>query len=46
MQQAIQQIEAAAQIANKQVTAYKTMLFVSFGLSIAAMSACIYLLVR
>ena len=46
MQQAIQQIEAAAQAANKQVAAYKTMLFVSFGLSIAAIATSVYILVR
>ncbi|HSI29345.1 MAG: hypothetical protein ACAH05_02445 [Methylophilus sp.] len=46
MQQAIQQIEAAAKVANKQVAAYKTMLFVSFGLSIAAISTCVYILTK
>lgn len=46
MQQAIQGIEAAAQKAEKQVTAYKTMLFVSLGLSIVSLAGFVYLFTR
>ncbi|HSI45906.1 MAG TPA: hypothetical protein VK950_06985 [Methylophilus sp.] len=46
MQQAIQGIEAAAQKAQTQVTAYKTMLFVSLGLSTASLATCLYILFR
>ena len=46
MQQAIQELEGAAQQANKQLAAYKTLLFASLGLSIVSLAACIYLFVR
>lgn len=45
MQQAIEGIEMASQEAKKQLTAYKTMLFVSLGLSAVSLATCIYLLV-
>ena len=46
MQQAIQGMEGIAQEARKQVAAYKTMLFVSLGLSAVSLATCIYLLAR
>jgi len=46
MQLAIQALDEAGQAAKKQVAAYKTMLFVSFGLSMTSALLCIYLLLR
>lgn len=46
MQQAILALEDAAEEARTQVTAYKTMLFLSLGLSATTTIAMIYLLVR
>lgn len=44
MQQAIEGIEKEAQKARKQLVAYKTMLFVSLGLSAVSLATCIYLI--
>ena len=46
LQQAMQDIDTAAQEARKQVAAYKTMLFVSLGLSAVSLAICVYILVR
>ena len=46
LQQAMQGVEAAAQDARKQVTAYKTMLFAALGLSALSMLLSAYLLIR
>ncbi len=46
MQQAIQGLEGASQEAKKQVTTYKAMLFASFGLSLASLITCVYLIAR
>ena len=46
MQQAIHGIEGATQDAKKQLAAYRTMLFVSLGLSAVSLATSIYLLVR
>lgn len=46
MQQAILALEAAALEARKQVATYKTMLYLSLGLSVATSMVCVYLLVR
>ena len=46
IQQTIDGIEESAQEAKKQLTFYKTMLFVSLTLSLASLAICIYLLVR
>lgn len=46
MQQVIQGIEATAQEAKHQVQTYKIMLRLSFVLSIASLSTCIYLVAR
>jgi hypothetical protein len=46
MQQVIQDVESASQEAKKQVAAYKTMLFVSLGLSIVSILGCIYVLAQ
>jgi hypothetical protein len=46
MQLAIKGIEAAAQKAQTQVTAYKTMLFLSLALSSASLGLCAYILIR
>lgn len=46
MQQAIQGIEAAAQEAKKQVDAYRTVLFLSLGLSLVSLATSIYLLAK
>ena len=46
IQQTMQGIEKAAQEARKQIAAYKTILFASFGLSAVSLAICIYLLVR
>ena len=46
IQQAIDGIEESAQEAKKQLTIYKTMLFVSLSLSIVSLAICVYLLVR
>lgn len=45
-QQVILDIENAAQEAKKQVTAYKSILFASLGLSAVSLATCVYLLVR
>lgn len=44
LQQAIQGIEVAAVEAKKQIAAYRTLLFLSFGLSLASMLLSVYLL--
>ena len=46
IQQAIDGIEESAQEAKKQLTFYKTMLFVSLSLSVVSLAICVYLLVR
>lgn len=46
IQQAIQGIETAAQEANKKAHTYKTLLFLSLGLSLASLATCIYLLAK
>jgi len=46
MQQAIQGIETAAQEAKKQVDTYRTVLFLSLGLSLVSLATCIYLLAK
>ena len=46
MQQTIEGIETAAQVANKQANTYKAMLFLSLGLSLASLATCIYLLAK
>ena len=46
IQQAIDGIEESAQQAKKQLTIYKTILFVSLSLSIVSLGICIDLLVR
>ncbi len=46
MQHAIQGLENAAEEARKRVSMYKTLLFVSLGLSTASLLACLYLLSR
>ncbi|MCL5975619.1 MAG: hypothetical protein M1270_07335 [Gammaproteobacteria bacterium] len=44
MQQAITGFETAAEEAKKQVTTYRNLLFLSLGLSGAALLICVYLL--
>ncbi|HAO24468.1 MULTISPECIES: hypothetical protein [unclassified Methylophaga] len=46
MQQAISGFETAAEQAKKQVATYRTLLFISFGLSTVAILICLYLLLR
>lgn len=46
IQQAMQDIENTAQEADKQVAAYKKILFVALGLSAISVSICAYLLLR
>lgn len=46
MQQVIQRIEPAAQENKKQVQTFKIILFLTFVLSIASLSTCIYLLIK
>jgi hypothetical protein len=46
IQQAMQDIENAAQDAKKQVAAYKTILLASLGFSAVSLSICVYLLVQ
>jgi len=46
LQQAIEGIEAAAQVANKQIATYRVMLVVALGLSGLSMLLSVYLLVR
>lgn len=46
MQQAILALEEAAEEARKEVATYKTMLIVSFGLSVSMTLAFVYLLLR
>jgi len=46
MQQAITGFETAAEQANKQIATYRTLLFISFGLSAVAILMCMYLLLR
>jgi hypothetical protein len=46
LQQAMQEIERAAQEARQQAATYKTLLFVSFGFSALSLCMSIYLLVR
>lgn len=45
-QQAMQDIENAAQEAKKEVAAYKSILIASLGLSAVSLIICVYLLVR
>lgn len=44
LQQAIQGIEIATVQAKKQVSTFKTLLFISLGISTLSLSFCIYLL--
>jgi hypothetical protein len=44
LQQAILDIESAAQAGRKQVAAYKAMILVSLGLSVISVGICIYVL--
>ena len=46
LQVTIQNIEAAAQEAQKQIATYKLMLFCSLGFSVVSLTMCIYILVR
>lgn len=46
MQQVIEGIEAAALDAKNQIRTYKTMIYLSFALSIASFSACVYLVMK
>ena len=46
LQQAIEGIEAAAQVANKQIATYRVMLVVALSLSGLSMLLSVYLLVR
>ena len=45
-QKAISGFETAAEQAKKQVATYRTLLFISFGLSTVAILICLYLLLR
>ena len=46
MQQAIQGMEGAAREVERQMAAYKTIFFVSIGLSAVSLATCIYLMAR
>ena len=46
MQQVIEGIEAAALDAKNQIRTYKTMIYLSFALSIASFSACVYVVMK
>ncbi|THF66979.1 hypothetical protein E6C76_00875 [Pseudothauera nasutitermitis] len=46
LRRAIQGIEGAAQEARRQAAAYRTMLFVALGLSVASLLIALFLLVR
>ena len=46
LQQAVKDIEDAAQEAREQVATYKKILFASLGLSAVSLAICAYLLVR